>query len=263
MKAAAAAAALKDDRDDHRKMDRHITMFHLAVAVGTADIQFVERVFVNVVEPIATALAYEQRMRGYVSDEIDKILRVREDNLDSLSETQQILQVSSLAQLMALLHHSLNTNARAHLVINNSIDISLNLYAPPSTCLANPLSSLKHATDSSDTQMPVGLPVFRPYHTLLLLIDPDDVLVSLPVDANPLLIEFIRIVNPTQCFEELQSTLDCSLSQIYRLAAHLIHWQKAKIIDVIHARNMYVVNPDADLSRIEDLAIEFSREFSG
>jgi len=48
-------------------------------------------------------------------------------------------------------------------------------------------------------------------------------------------------------FEELQSILDCSLSHIYKLAAHLVYWRKARIIDVISIRNVYVISPNADL----------------
>lgn len=47
--------------------------------------------------------------------------------------------------------------------------------------------------------------------------------------------------------QELHLVLDCSLAQIYRLAAHLIYWRKAKLIHTIHARNIYVVSPQAKL----------------
>lgn len=47
--------------------------------------------------------------------------------------------------------------------------------------------------------------------------------------------------------QELHLLLDCSLAQIYRLAAHLIYWRKAKLINTISTRNIYVVSPTAKL----------------
>jgi len=47
--------------------------------------------------------------------------------------------------------------------------------------------------------------------------------------------------------EDLQHVLSCSLAQIYKLAAHLFVWRKAKIIDAVTTRNVYVVSPSANL----------------
>ena len=47
---------------------------------------------------------------------------------------------------------------------------------------------------------------------------------------------------------DLCTVVDCSLAQIFRIAAHLIYWRKAKIIDVISVRNIYVVSPTADMN---------------
>jgi hypothetical protein len=47
---------------------------------------------------------------------------------------------------------------------------------------------------------------------------------------------------------DLCSVLDCSMAQIFRFAAHLIYWRKAKIIDVINNQNIYVVSPAADMN---------------
>ena len=44
--------------------------------------------------------------------------------------------------------------------------------------------------------------------------------------------------------------LDCSLSNLYRCACHLIYWQQAKRIHVINQRNYYVVNPAADMTKL-------------
>lgn len=90
-------------------------------------------------------------------------------------------------------------------------------------------------------------PVLCPYHTLLLLEDPEEVLKNMPLDASPTLVQLVQILTPTQSLQELHLLLDCSLAQIYRLAAHLIYWRKAKLIHTISTRNIYVVSPTAKL----------------
>lgn len=55
--------------------------------------------------------------------------------------------------------------------------------------------------------------------------------------------------------------LDCSLSQIYRLAAHLVFWKQAKVIDAVSSRNVYVVSHRADLNKYMSLSEAFSAEF--
>ncbi|KAF9922373.1 Nitrogen permease regulator 3 [Linnemannia zychae] len=104
-----------------------------------------------------------------------------------------------------------------------------------------------------------NFPVLLPYHTLLLLEDPEEILKDIPLDANPTLVKLVQILVPYQCLDELQYILDCSMAQIYRLASHLIYWRKAKLIDQIRVNNVYVVAPQAEIN--ESLAIDFSQHF--
>ncbi|KAJ3414584.1 Nitrogen permease regulator-like 3 [Chytridiales sp. JEL 0842] len=63
--------------------------------------------------------------------------------------------------------------------------------------------------------------------------------------------------------EELATTLNCPLAQVYKLAAHLVYWRKAKIHDVIHPRNVYVVSKNADLTILPPLEQEFHTRIQG
>ncbi|KAG0267420.1 Nitrogen permease regulator 3 [Mortierella polycephala] len=104
-----------------------------------------------------------------------------------------------------------------------------------------------------------NFPVLFPYHTLLLLEDPEEILKDIPLDANPTLVKLVQILVPYQCLDELQYILDCSMAQIYRLASHLIYWRKAKLIDQIRVSNVYVVAPHAGIN--EALVSDFSQHF--
>ncbi|KAG0215539.1 Nitrogen permease regulator-like 3 [Mortierella sp. GBA30] len=102
-----------------------------------------------------------------------------------------------------------------------------------------------------------NFPVLYPYHTLLLLEDPEEILKDIPLDANPTLVKLVQILVPYQCLDELQYILDCSMAQIYRLASHLIYWRKAKLIDQIRVSNVYVVAPQAGISEYADFSQHF------
>ncbi|GJJ78796.1 nitrogen permease regulator 3-like protein [Entomortierella parvispora] len=104
-----------------------------------------------------------------------------------------------------------------------------------------------------------NFPILFPYHTLLLLEDPEEILKDIPLDASPTLVKLVQILVPYQCLDELQYILDCSMAQIYRLASHLIYWRKAKLIDQIRISNVYVVAPQAGIN--ENLVNDFSQHF--
>ena len=59
----------------------------------------------------------------------------------------------------------------------------------------------------------------------------------------------IRVCAHGTSLDELQYILDCSMAQIYRLAAHLIYWRKAKLIDQIRVSNVYVVAPGSSINQ--------------
>ncbi|KAG8034603.1 hypothetical protein G9C98_007679 [Cotesia typhae] len=70
----------------------------------------------------------------------------------------------------------------------------------------------------------------RPYHGLLLLIEPVDLLESLPTDASPALRRMIHMYNPLKSLQTLAADTDLSLAQIFQLTGHLVYWAKATVI---------------------------------
>ena len=74
------------------------------------------------------------------------------------------------------------------------------------------------------------MPSLRPYQGILLLFEAEEIIKTLLPDSSSLLIRFIQTVTPNTSFEQMQTILDCSLSQIYRMAAHLHFWGQARII---------------------------------
>lgn len=187
---------------------------------------------------------------------------------------REILQVSSLARDIKQIYLAISANKAAHVIVNDFIDLSLQIPSieysstildretiiSPSALISN------RAKDNGSSLMDIysvggyeydNYPVICPYHTLLLLEDPEEVLKNMPLDASPTLVQLVQILTPTQSLQELHLLLDCSLAQIYRLAAHLIYWRKAKLIHTISTRNIYVVSPHAHMDDFASLEADF------
>lgn len=100
-----------------------------------------------------------------------------------------ILQQSSLAKTLATLYHDLNEKSSCHLLINESMDISMTIPPIPPQLEYNIMNT---------TSDPSIYPDIRPYYTLIVLTDPEEILSTLPMDCSPLLIRLIQIITPTQ-----------------------------------------------------------------
>ena len=137
------------------------------------------------------------------------------------------------------IYHKLKQQRMAQIIVNSFIPLSLSLRDPtvhPSTPI-------------------------RPYQTLLLLKEESIILRSLPHDASPQLSTLISVANPLKSFEELYIESGIPLTQLYRLAAHLVYWGCGRIVDTLTKHNMYIVHPSADLRPRSAHAMEFQLKF--
>lgn len=101
----------------------------------------------------------------------------------------------------------------------------------------------------------------KPYHGLLLLIEPLELLDSLPIDSSPALKRLIQMYNPLKSLQTLAADSDITLAQVFQLTGHLVYWAKATIIYPLCESNVYVVSPDAILTY--HLMESFSEKFPG
>ncbi|CAG8783186.1 15907_t:CDS:2 [Dentiscutata erythropus] len=238
---------------------QHSTFFHLVFVLDPPELELckqVDSIHKHVIAKLTTALQYEQRRCGYVRKESELIMSLRDNtdiaSMDKLMEI--ILEKSSLARTIRQVYESISTDSIAHVLVNDYIDLSLQI--PP---LA-PTTLFAPDNDTEGNEY-THYPVIAPYHALLLLEDPEEILRSMPLDSNPTLVQLVQILTPTQRLADLCTVVDCSLAQIFRIAAHLIYWRKAKIIDVISVRNIYVVSPTADMNSLPTYIEYFKQHF--
>ncbi|KMS93510.1 hypothetical protein BVRB_030750, partial [Beta vulgaris subsp. vulgaris] len=85
----------------------------------------------------------------------------------------------------------------------------------------------------------------RPYRTILLLEDADNLLDQLPDDASSTLRRLIRVANPMKSFRDLSVDLGMPISHVFRIAAHLVLWRKARIMNTLTKHSVLTINPDA------------------
>jgi hypothetical protein len=103
------------------------------------------------------------------------------------------LKNSSLAQTIRKLYDAISSDSVAHILINDYIDLSLQI--PP--LVPNPSNNDMIGHEYAH------YPIIAPYHTLLLLEDPEEILKSMPLDANPTLVQLVQILTPTQRYDTM------------------------------------------------------------
>ncbi|KAF4316715.1 hypothetical protein BBO99_00004866 [Phytophthora kernoviae] len=134
----------------------------------------------------------------------------------------------------------LRFDGAVHVVLNRWVKLSLTL------------------TDAVSVRMPS----LRPYHTLLLLTDKEDIINKLPADHARQLRDLVEAVNPLKSFQDLALETGVPIHQVFRLAAHLAYWGFGRIVDAITLYNIYQVNSKANLHITAPLAVEFRRKFA-
>lgn len=104
----------------------------------------------------------------------------------------------------------------------------------------------------------------RPYQAILLYDGNLDNLHANHMGSSTQLGQLIQFVNkhgPTKSFEEISSSLTLPIQEVFRMAAHLVFWQKGHIVDAVQPYNVYRVSPRADLNPFSLLHFEFQTLF--
>ncbi|XP_043792821.1 GATOR complex protein NPRL3 isoform X2 [Apis laboriosa] len=211
---------------------------------------------------LGIALRHEEKRCGFLTEEI-KIMVSTHDEVATRSEGESdcdespyelILQRSSLSRDLKSVFSSLTTSGIINIMINKWIQVRF--------CLPQKVhQSHKKGFVINPEIIDRCLNSLRPYHGILLLIEPLDLLDSLPIDSSPALKRLIQMYSPLKSLQTLAADSDLTLTQVFQLTGHLIYWAKATIIYPLCESNVYVVSPDAIITN--QLLELFSEEFPG
>lgn len=214
---------------------------------------------------IAIALHFEEQRVGYLTAET-KLMTAHEDDMqdelgpDDAPPYASVMKRSGLARVLRKMYDDLCHLGALYLRINSWIEVSF--------CLPQKVHklTLKHHThipllDPSAIQR--SLDRLRPYHALLLLVDPRDLFDTLPLDAAPALVRVVQMLSPTKSLLDVSADADVSLTQVFHIAAQLVYWAKATIIYPLCENNVYMINPYAPLANDSPLVTKYTNEFPG
>lgn len=237
-------------------------LFNVVFALQAQANNSVVKCYYDLSKRLGIALKHEERRCDYLSNEIklmvsthDEIATRTEEEVDTLSDKsayELILKTSSLAQDLKSAYDSLCTSGVVNIMVNNWIKVNF--------CLPQRVHQThKPGFIMNPEIIDRCLRCLRPYHGILLLIEPRKLLDSLPDDASPALRRLINMCSPLMSLQTLAADTDISLSQIFQLTGHLLYWAKATVIYPICENNVYVVAPDAIIE--DKLIVKFKKLF--
>lgn len=146
--------------------------------------------------------------------------------------------------MLAQVFDSIKENKIAHIKgLNDSLDLSIILHKEAfsssdrslTTSSAEPRSGLGQSLNG-------GMSTLNPWQTLVPTEDPGSVLRELEqhfVSEDLPLHQFLEILTPTINFQEYCALLDVDMETLKIMVDHLIHWRKARIINVVNLKYSY------------------------
>ncbi|XP_031838406.1 GATOR complex protein Nprl3 [Nomia melanderi] len=237
-------------------------LFNIVFALQAQASHSIVKCYYDLSKRLGIALRHEEKRCGFLTEEI-KIMVSTHDEVATRSEGESdcdespyelILQRSSLARDLKSVFNSLSTSGVINIMINKWIQVRF--------CLPQKVhQSHKKGFIINPEIIDRCLNSLRPYHGLLLLIEPLNLLDTLPLDSSPALRRLIQMYSPLKSLQTLAADSDLTLTQVFQLTGHLVYWAKATIIYPLCESNVYVVSPDAVITN--QLLETFSEEFPG
>ncbi|XP_076165242.1 GATOR complex protein Nprl3 [Ptiloglossa arizonensis] len=237
-------------------------LFNIVFALQAQASHSIVKCYYDLSKRLGIALRHEEKRCGFVTKEI-RIMVSTHDEVATRSEGESdcdespyelILQRSLLARDLKSVFSSLSTSGIINIMINKWIQVRF--------CLPQKVhQSHKKGFVINPEIIDRCLNSLRPYHGLLLLIEPLDLLDTLPIDSSPALKRLIQMYSPLKSLQSLAADSDLTLTQVFQLTGHLVYWAKATIIYPLCESNVYVVSPDAVITN--QLLETFSEEFPG
>ncbi|KAG7302032.1 hypothetical protein JYU34_013487 [Plutella xylostella] len=167
-----------------------------------------------------------------------------------------ILQRSSLARSMKQVFEELSSTGIVQVRINKWVLLSF--------CLPHKAHQIHNRGLIVEPEtIDKCLQKLRPYHGILLMVNPNELLECIPLDGSPALLRLIKLYSPLKSLQTIAIEADLTLTQVFQLTGHLVYWAKATVIYPLCEGNVYVVAPGADTRAHSPLPREFAAEFPG
>lgn len=274
------------DSDTAHGRKSGLVMFHLVFVMKPPPLEHFQRIkdiYENVVKKFTRALKWIQAHHDFVADEVDAILSIKPqagyaDGRSLAAITTKILETSALARSMRIVYDAISHSRIASIPLLPGVSISLQIPPVTSTSHLPSLSDppilpgiwLTTATEASATGKPVddasssdSTQLAKAY-TLLLKSSPAKIAKDAQSAGGPIathLPKFVAALRPTKSFFKLANEHKISFADIQLLARHLIYWRRAIAIPPLSQRDIYIVSPNADLSKLSEACNSYESNF--
>lgn len=245
-----------------------MNMFHIVFVMNPPMVEYnyrIDEMFHYVVSRLSLVLRYEQAKSDYVWNEVQKILKIKDAN-ESLPVDDLYTKLnteSSLAKAIAQCFESISTSDIANLEINDKL-ISLQIPIKnqfssllPKTTPVLPGSFLSSTTQYNEEETDHNMA----YMSLLLLDEPEKIIVDLKAEPFSPLANFIKNIHPMMSLNKLSMINQLDLGQVKSFANHLIYWRRARAIIPLQAKSVFMVSPMAPMEYIDEGMRTFKQEF--
>lgn len=245
----------------------HTTLINMVFALHATASHSIVKCYYDLSKRLGVALRHEEKRCGYVTQEAKIMVTAHDEfsarqgecNIDGAeSAFDLILHRSTLAKQLKGVFQDLIHTGLIRLRINNWLQVSF--------CLPQKVHQI-HFHRKNFIIEPEAidrcLQSLRPYHGLLLLVEPSELIETLPPDASPALLRLVQVHTPLKSLQTLSADADLTLAQVFQLTGHLVYWAKATVIYPLCESNVYVIAPDAPTDLSSPFVERFSEQFPG
>ncbi|KAI5862682.1 nitrogen permease regulator of amino acid transport activity 3-domain-containing protein [Durotheca rogersii] len=277
--AAAAGSGAPDVETDEKKSG--MTMFNLVFILNPKKHEareLAENLYLHIIKKINKPYKYSQQKSDFVWKESKRILTLKDKGREAKTRMstlwREILDVSSLAASIQDVYEAVSHNKIAALQletaegsITHSVQIPVPFYLadlPPEEESGSKglwITTANSFIEGDNLNDPAFL---DKNFALLLMSDEKKIVAELqadPDETTAAMIEFVRLSKPTTSFYQISQGTALSPAQVRRYAQHFIFWRRAIAIPPLHARDVYVLSPNSDTSRLPRASQAWARAF--
>ncbi|KAI1133069.1 nitrogen permease regulator of amino acid transport activity 3-domain-containing protein [Nemania abortiva] len=268
--------------DETEEKKSGMTMFNLVFILKPRKHEakeLAETLYVHIIRKINKLFKYSQQKTDFVWKESKRILTLKDKNREERTKMsvlwKEILEVSSLAACVQDIYDAVSQNKIAALqletsegTIAHSVQIPIPFYltdlAPAEEAASTRglwITTANYFVEEDSLHDPSFL---DKNFGLLLMSDEKKIIAELQADADEAtaaMVEFVRLSKPTMSFHQISQGSGLSPAQVRKYAQHFIFWRRGIAIPPLHARDMYVLSPNADFSLLPRASQAWARAF--
>ncbi|KAF2972987.1 hypothetical protein GQX73_g458 [Xylaria multiplex] len=268
--------------DETEEKKSGMTMFNLVFILKPKkheSKELAEALYTHIIRKINKLFKYSQQKTDFVWKESKRILTLKDKNRESRTKMsvlwKEILDVSSLAACMQDIYDTVSQNKIAALqletpegTIAHSVQISVPFYLtdlPPEEEAASTrglwITTANYFIEEDSLHDPSFL---DKNFGLLLMSDEKKIIAELQADADEAtaaMVKFVQLSKPTMSFHQISQNSGLSPAQVRKYAQHFIFWRRGIAIPPLHARDVYILSPNADLSLLPRASQAWTRAF--